>query len=99
MSYLDTSSGAVVSRASGDERAGFIRRTFTHLAVAIAIFALLESYLLSIGLGEKSLILLGQSKLSWLLVMVAFMGVSVLADKWARDDYSPAIQYLSLIHI
>lgn len=96
MSYLDTSTGSVVSHASGDERAGFIRRTFMHLAGAIAVFALLESYLLSSGLGEKALVLLGQSKWSWLVVMAAFMGVSILADKWARDDYSPAIQYVGL---
>lgn len=96
MSYLDTASGAVVSRASGDERAGFIRRTFMHLAVAIAVFALLESYLLSIGLGEKFLGVLSQSKWSWLVVLAVFAGVSMLADKWARDDYSPAIQYAGL---
>ena len=44
MSYLDMSSGAVVSQAPAEQRVGFIRRTYTHVAGAIAAFALLESY-------------------------------------------------------
>ncbi len=96
MSYLDTATGTVVSRAGADERAGFIRRTFTHLAGAIAVFALLESYLQTLGWGEQALIFLSQSKWMWLGVMVAFAGVSMLADKWARDDYSKPIQYAGL---
>lgn len=96
MSYLDVSSGDVVSNAPATERAGFIRRTYGHLAMAIAAFALLESFLLSLGWGEKAMALLATSKWSWLIVLAAFMGVSILADKWARDAYSPAVQYMGL---
>ena len=96
MSYLDTATGTVVSRASADERVGFIQKTFLHLAGAVAVFALLESYLLSIGLGEKFMMFLSQSKWMWLGVLVAYGAASMVADKWARDDYSPAMQYVGL---
>ena len=96
MSYLDTTTGTVVSRASSDDRASFIRRTFWHLAGAVAAFALVEAYFQSLGWGEQSMILLSKSKWSWLVVMFAFAGVSMLADKWARDDYSKGVQYAGL---
>ncbi len=96
MSYLDTGTGAVVSRAGADERASFIRRTFTHLAGAIVVFAFLESYLLSLGLGQKFLAVLSQTPMMWLGVMVAFAVTSMVADKLARDDYSKSIQYAGL---
>lgn len=96
MSYLDTTTGTIVSHASSDDRASFIRRTFGHLAVAVALFAFVEAYFQSLGWGEQSMILLSKSKWSWLLVMFAFAGVSMLADKWARDDYSKAVQYAGL---
>jgi FtsH-binding integral membrane protein len=36
------------------------------------------------------------SRFGWLVVLGAFMGVSWLADSWARSDTSPAMQYLGL---
>jgi FtsH-binding integral membrane protein len=33
---------------------------------------------------------------SWLIVMVVFMGVSWLAERWANSETSPQIQYLGL---
>ncbi|MGH1540218.1 MAG: Bax inhibitor-1/YccA family protein [Arenicella sp.] len=96
MSYLDASSGNVVSQASADERVGFIRKTYTHLALSIAAFALLETFLQKMGFGEKAMALLAGSSWSWLIVLGVFMVVSIVADKWARDDYSPALQYAGL---
>jgi len=96
MSYLDTASGQVVSRAPADERVGFIRKTFMHLAGAVVVFALVESFLLSIGVGEKFMLFLSKSPWLWLGVMVAYGAASMVADKWARDDYSPTMQYVGL---
>lgn len=97
MSYLDTASGTIVSRASGSERAGFIRRTFTHLAGAIVVFAVLEGYLQSLGWGAAAYSMLAsQSSWMWLVVIVAFMGVSIVANKLAQDDYSKTVQYAGL---
>jgi len=88
MSYLDAASGSIVSRASGTERAAFIRRTFAHLAGSIGVFALVEAYLQSLGWGAAVMSFLSKSSWLWLGVMFAFGAVSMIADKWARDDYS-----------
>jgi len=84
MSYLNVGSGQVVSELPGEQRAGFIRRTYAHLAGAIAAFALLEAQLISMGWGEQAMALISTSKWSWLIVLGAFMGVGMLANKWAN---------------
>ncbi|MFT6408651.1 MAG: FtsH-binding integral membrane protein [Arenicella sp.] len=96
MSYLNVSSGAVVSELPGEAKAGFIRRTYGHLAVAIAAFAMLEAQLISMGWGEQAMALLATSKWSWLIVLGAFMGVGMLADKWAHSGASRELQYAGL---
>jgi FtsH-binding integral membrane protein len=96
MSYLDVSSGAVVSDLPGEAKAAFIRRTYGHLAAAIAIFALLEAQLISMGLGEKAMAMLATSSWSWLIVLAAFIGVGMLANKWAHSGASRELQYAGL---
>ena len=87
----------VVSMASVDERATFIRRTYTHLAGAIGAFALIIALLMSIpGIEDTVFGLLGTSQYSWLVVLGLFMGVSWLADHWARSDTSRGMQYAGL---
>ncbi len=96
MSYLNVASGAVVSELPAEQRAGFIRRTYGHVAAAIAVFAVLEAYLLSLGWGETAVALLSQSSWSWLLVLAAFMGVGILANNWAHSGASRDLQYAGL---
>jgi len=96
MSYLNVASGAVVAELPGEARAGFIRRTYGHLALAIAAFALLESQLISMGFGQQAMALLATSKWSWLIVLAAFMGVGMLADRWAHSNTSREVQYAGL---
>lgn len=96
MSYLNVASGAVVSELPGEQKAAFIRRTYGHLAIAIAAFALIEAQLLRMGLGEQMMAMLATSKWSWLLVLGAFMLVGTVADKWARSDHSREMQYAGL---
>jgi FtsH-binding integral membrane protein len=96
MSYLDTASGQIVAHAPDIERAAFIRRTYGHLAGAILAFACLTALLIRVGVGEQAMVLLASSRWSWLIVLAVFMGVSVLADRWARHDYSREVQYLGL---
>jgi FtsH-binding integral membrane protein len=88
---------SLAAEAAPSERAAFIRQTYAHLAAAILLFAGLETFLVNLpGAGELSLSLLGTSRFSWLIVLVAFMGVSYLANKWARSDTSLLLQYLGL---
>jgi FtsH-binding integral membrane protein len=86
---------AVAAHARADERAAFIRRTYGHLAGAVLAFAALEGVLLQIpGVGEMSVRLM--AGYSWLIVMLAFMGVSWLANRWALSGTSRGLQYLGL---
>lgn len=96
MSYLDVASGAVVSDLPGEQKAAFIRRTYGHLAIAIAAFAFVESQLLKLGFGEQIMSMLVTSRYSWLLVLGAFMLVGMVADKWARSGASRELQYAGL---
>lgn len=96
MSYLNVGSNAVISELPGEARAEFIRKTYTHLGFAIAAFALLEYQLISMGFGEKAMMLLAKSQWSWLIVLAAFMGVGYVADKWARSGASRELQYAGL---
>lgn len=87
----------VVAQASVDERSLFIRRTYAHLAGAIAVFVALEWLLLSIpGIEGKVFGLLGASRYSWLVVLGLFMGASWIADRWANSDTSRGMQYAGL---
>lgn len=83
----------VVAAAPADERVTFIRRTYTHLAFAIAAFALLEWYMLGQD-WAKSLagVMLG----NWLVVILAFVGVSWVADYFAQRSVSKGAQYAGL---
>ncbi|HKB38132.1 MAG TPA: Bax inhibitor-1 family protein [Gemmataceae bacterium] len=79
------------------ERAGFIRRTYAHLAGAIAAFTAIEALLLiNLSQAAKESILRTMLGGSWLLVMLAFIGVGWLAQYWARNQTSVSSQYLGL---
>ena len=95
---LDTySNPSVVARADENTRATFIRRTYAHLAGAILAFIALEAALMSIpGIENTVFGLLGASRWSWAIVLVAFMAVSWLANKWAQSSTSLGMQYAGL---
>ncbi len=90
ISYSDVAAYAVES-----ERAGFIRRTYTHLALAVLAFAVIEALLLQSPLAGTMARAM-TSGYAWLVVLAAFMGVSWLADRWASSEASPQKQYLGL---
>lgn len=87
----------VVAAAPADVRATFIRKTYAHLAGAIAAFIALEFVLFSIpGLRESALTLMLGGKFSWLFVLGGFMVASWLANKWAMSSTSLGMQYAGL---
>lgn len=76
-------------------RAEFIRKTYAHLALAIGGFGLLEYALLQMPFAVS----MAQAMTSgwmWLVVLGAFMGVSMLAEKLALSDASIGTQYAGL---
>ena len=84
-----------VAGAVPTERAGFIRRTYGHLALAILAFVGLEYVILQQPWVE-SMAMKMTGGMSWLLVLGAFMVVSWIANKWAMSDTSRGMQYLGL---
>ena len=89
--------GQAVAHASVDERASFIMKTYLHLVGAIFAFVAFEAVIQVSGLGMKlmELAFLG-GRFGWLVFLGLFMGVSWIADKWARSDTSPGMQYAGL---
>ncbi len=85
-----------VAQATPDARAAFIRRTYGHLAGAVLAFVLLEFALFQTAIPQLMMGLLGTSRYSWMIVLGAFMGISWLAEKWARSDASIGMQYAGL---
>jgi uncharacterized protein len=83
------------------ERASFIRRTYAHLAGAILAFVAIEALIFGVLIPHVSgvnefLLASFANPISWLVVMVAFIGVSYLANYWAFNGGSPAMQYAGL---
>ncbi|MDR3183179.1 MAG: Bax inhibitor-1 family protein [Planctomycetaceae bacterium] len=83
--------------ANEEMRAAFITKTYLYLLGAIAALTVIEFGILSVpGLGEKltSVMLAGQ--FSWLIVLGLFMFVSWIANSWALNAASPAMQHAGL---
>jgi FtsH-binding integral membrane protein len=89
---------SIAARAASSDRAAFIRRTYAHLAGAILAFIGIETvFLTALNKDQQDQILrmmVGSG--GWLVVMLAFMGASWLAQTWAQSGSSPGIQYLGL---
>lgn len=96
MSYLNVASGSVVANLPGEARAGFIRRTYAHVAGAIAALAIVEALILQAGLGASLLQFLGTGTMNYLIYLGLFIGASIVADRWAHSDKSREMQYLGL---
>lgn len=85
-----------VATAGVNERVLFLRKTYAHLGGAIALFVLLEAWLLNSGVGLAWAQWALSSSLHLLAVLGLFIGASLLADYWARSDTSRGMQYLGL---
>ena len=88
--------GPVVEQAMPDERATFLTRTYTHLLLAIVAFVGLEACWFASPVAAWVFRALSASPYMWLVFMGAFVGVSMLADKWAVSTTSRGTQYAGL---
>ena len=86
-----------VAEALPEERASFIRKTYAHLAGAILLFTLIEAYLVTSERGFWIAKTMLGGSYSWLIVLGAFMGVSMLAQWWANSQTSKPLQYMGLL--
>lgn len=78
------------------DRATFIRKTYLHVAGSVGALVLLEALLLNspIAAALTSVMFLG--KWSWLIVLLAFMFVTSMAEKMAATSTSLGGQYAGL---
>ncbi|MBA2665259.1 MAG: Bax inhibitor-1 family protein [Bradymonadaceae bacterium] len=87
---------ATAADAQIDARLGFIRRTYAHLAGAIALFVVLTTVLVNSPVAELMVNLMTASSMSWLVVLALFIGSGWVADWWAHNMESTPLQYLGL---
>lgn len=93
--YENAVRGFTAANALPEERASFIRKTYVHLALAIAAFAVLVGILVNTPTAE----LVARTMTggyAWLIVLAAFMGVSWLAHSMALSTTSRPVQYMGL---
>ncbi len=91
---LYSRTGTVVADARADERTTFLRRTYSHLGLAVVAFVGIEMLLLQIPGIEK--VVRAMTGMGWLLVLGLFILVSYVADSWARHQTSLKMQYAGL---
>ncbi|MFN0141374.1 MAG: Bax inhibitor-1 family protein [Pyrinomonadaceae bacterium] len=97
MEDFTTSFGNSVAEAAPADRASFIRRTYTLLAVAILAFIAVEGMLFVSGAAQMiATVIFSGGAVGWLVVLGLFMGVSFLANRWATSETSVTTQYLGL---
>jgi FtsH-binding integral membrane protein len=79
--------------ASLDARMLFVRKTYIHLAGAIAFFVALSAVLYTAGVGQAITAMMGSSRFGWLLILGGFMVAGYVAQNLARSNRSLSIQY------
>jgi len=86
----------IVAAAPVSARVAFIRRTYAHLALAIASFVGIEAALISAGFGQTFLQTIIAYRGAWLGLMLLFVVGGYAAQIMARSRSAPAVQYAGL---
>lgn len=90
--------GNSAAAAAPVERAAFIRRTYSLLALAILAFVGVEAFFFVTPIaGMIASLLFSGGSIGWLVVLAMFMGISYLANRWAVSETSKATQYFGLV--
>jgi FtsH-binding integral membrane protein len=89
--------GMTAAQAPANERAGFIRQTYMHLAGAVLAFVGVECALFATGTNVRLMEMMRNGgQMGMLVVIAAFLGVSWLANSWAQSSTSRGMQYMGL---
>ncbi len=96
MSYRESYRPGAISGADTNQRITFIRKTYTHLAGAMALFVGLSTVFYQSGLSRSITEMLAGSGYFWLIVLGGFSLIGYLAQSMARADRSLTTQYLGL---
>lgn len=94
MAYIDVNSGQVIAKADGDTRQRFIRKTYIHLAAAIALFAVFEAIMIQMNLHIAAIKLISTvGGFGWLGIMLLYGFASNMMHNKAMQSISLASQY------
>lgn len=85
-----------VATAGVDVRMAFIKKTYAHLAGAVAAFIALLYFMTTTGVALQWALWVGAGPINMLVGLGLFIGAGHLADWWARSDRSRTMQYLGL---
>ena len=86
-----------VIEASESDRATFIRKTYVHLLFAVLAFMGLETLIQMTPIAEvMTRTIFGAGQFGWLIFLAMFIGVSWVAQSWARSSVSLSKQYMGL---
>ena len=85
-----------VAQAPADERAEFIRKTYFNLAGAITAFVGLEALLFTSGVAEGFSQWIFATQFGWIGLLLGFIAVSWIAERWAGSAVSLSTQYMGL---
>lgn len=84
------------NQAQVADRVSFIRRTYAHLAGAIFAFVGLEALIQQSSAAREMTARMLAGRWAWIVVLLAFIAVSWIADYWARRSESVTMQYIGL---
>jgi len=85
-----------VAQAQPDARAAFIRRTYLHLAGAVAVFIGLETILLKSALAPAMMNFISANRYGWLMILGAFILAGWMGRSMASSIRTITTQYLGL---
>ncbi|MCP4447488.1 MAG: permease [Myxococcales bacterium] len=85
-----------VATVGVNERVTFLRKTYGHLAAAVAAFVAIEYMLLDVGSVMFESVTVPWFKMNHFIVLAVFMGMGYIGEKWARSETSRAVQYMGL---
>ncbi|WP_052911112.1 Bax inhibitor-1/YccA family protein [Riemerella anatipestifer] len=91
---MEYSNDLLVAQATDVEKATFYKKTYTHLALAVLAFVVVESLLISV-VPEETIISMISQKYIWLLILGGFWLASILANKWTLSQ-DKGTQYMGL---
>lgn len=87
---------SLAANVAASERALFIQRTYNHLAGAVLAFVGISYVLQKTGLALTLTNSMMGSRASWAVVLFMFIGISWIAESWARSSTSREMQYAGL---
>ena len=92
--YQNNNAPELVSYATNVEQATFYRKTYSHVAIALLAFIVVEAILINI-VPESLIISMVSSPFVWLLILGGFWLGSMLASKWTQAQ-DKSTQYRGL---